>query len=113
MHKINMSSRIFSLILVAVVLMTFAVSSFNLRTLIDALFLEGAALLSIGAILTAGLPKLSLLKFIRERAAQSQEPEAPQEEESRGRNARIGVVLMLAGFVLIVLCIGLGELILR
>jgi len=96
----------------AIVLITFSISSFDLRNLVDALFLEGAALLSIGGVLAAGLPKLSLLKFTTGRPAKSREPEAAQ-EESRRRNTRIGLSLMLAGLVLIGLCIGVGELILR
>jgi len=110
MRKISPNSRIFGLIIVAVVLITF-ISSFNLRSLVDALFLGGAALLSIGGVLAAGLPKLSLLKFTTRRPAESQE--AAQEEESRRRNTRIGFSLMLVGLVLIGLCIGVGELILR
>jgi len=110
MRKIGPNSRILGLIIVAVVLMTF-ISSFNLRSLVDALFLGGAALLSIGGVLAAGLPKLSLLKFTTRRPAESQE--AAQEEESRRRYTRIGFRLMLVGLVLIGLCIGVGELILR
>jgi len=91
--------------MVAIVLTAFAISSFNLRVLVDALFLEGAALLSIGGILAAGLPKLSLLKLTTEKVA--------QEEESRMRNTRIGFALMLVGLLLIGLCIGVGELVLR
>jgi hypothetical protein len=101
------------LIMIAVVLITFFISSFNLRKLVDALFLEGATLLSMGGILAAGLPQLSLFKFTRETAAQSRGPGAAQEEGSRRRNTRIGFALMLVGLVLIILCIGVGELILR
>jgi len=97
---------------VAIVLITFSISSFNLRNLVDALLLEGAALLSMGGVLAVGLPKLSLLKSAARRPAESQEPEATQEEESR-RNTGIGFALMLVGLVLIGLCIGVDELILR
>jgi len=113
MRKIGPSSRMLGLITVAVVLMTFFISSFNLRKLVDALFLEGAALLSIGGLLAAGLPKLSLLKFTTGKPALSRELEDMQEEESRRRNTRIGFTLVLVGLVLIGLCIGVGELILR
>jgi len=111
MRKISPNSRMLGLIIVAVVLITFFISSFNLRSLVDALFLEGAALLSIGGVLGAGLPKLRLLKFTVRRTAESQE--AAQEEESRRRNTRIGFTLMLVGLVMIGLCIAVGELILR
>jgi len=111
MRKISPNSRMLGLIIVAVVLITFFISSFNLRSLVDALFLGGAALLSIGGVLAAGLPKLSLLKFTTRRHAESQE--VAKEEESRRRNTRIGFRLMLVGLVLIGLCIGVGELILR
>jgi len=111
MRKSGPNSRMLGLIILAVVLITFFISSFNLRKLVDALFLEGAALLSIGGVLAAGLPKLSLLKFTIRRPADSQEPEAAQEEESR-RNTRIGFTLVLVGLVLTGLSIGVGELIL-
>lgn len=113
MRKIGLNSRMSGLIIVAVVLMTFFISSFNLRKLVDALFLEGAVLLSIGGVLAAGLPKLSLLKFTAGKPAQSRETEDMQEEESRSRNTRVGFTLMLVGLVLIGLCIGVGELVLR
>jgi len=101
------------LMVVAIVLITFSVSSFNLRSLVDALFLEGAALLVIGGVLAAGLPKLSLLKFTAGKPAQSQAPEDAQDRESRMRNTKIGFALMLVGLLLIGLCIGVGELVLR
>jgi len=111
MRKSGPNSRMLGLIAVAVALITFFISSFNPRKVVDALFLEGAALLSIGGVLAAGLPKLSLPKFTTRRPADSQEPEAAQEEESR-RNTRIGFTLVLVGLVLIGLSIGVGELIL-
>jgi len=98
---------------VAVVLITFVISSFNLRNLVDAFFLEGAALLGIGGILAGGLPKLSLLKFTIEKGAHSQESDIAQKEENRRRNTRMGLRLMFVGLVLIGFCIGVGELVLR
>jgi len=98
---------------VAVILVTFSMSSFNLRNAVDALFIEGAVLLSMGGILAAGLPKLSLLKFSAEKPAQGEEPDVMHEKESRRKSARLGFALMLAGLILIGICIGFGELILR
>jgi len=112
-RKIGGDLGIVCLLIVFVIVITFSISSFNIRNLVDALFLEGAALLSIGGILAAGLPKISLLKFTTEKAAQSQESKEAREEEGRRRNSRIGFTLMLAGLVLIGLCIGVGELILH
>ena len=110
MHKIDPNSRMLGFI-IAVALITFFISSFNLRRVVDALFLEGAALLSIGGVLAAGLPKLSLLTFTTRRPPESQE--AAREEESRRRKIRIGFILMLVGLVMIGFCIGVGELVLR
>jgi len=101
------------LMIVAVILVTFLIFSFNLRNIVDALFLEGAALLSIGGVLAAGLPKLSLLKFSKEKPPQNEESDLAQEEEGRRRNSRLGFALMVAGLILIGVCIGIGELVLR